>query len=84
MCFQYIPPCLRGEERTNEWWNRLGKVPPRIKSGMVEQGTMMIGYQPLAGRTNFIRMVTTNPHATKSDMDFILDEVERLGINIVV
>lgn len=59
-------------------------MPPQIKSGMVAEGTTMIGYQPLQGRTNFIRMVTSSPHACAADMDFVLDEVDRLGRNIVV
>ena len=86
VCFQYIPPCLRGEGQKSdeEWKRRLGKVAPQIKSGMVDQGTMMIGYQPLQGRNNFIRMVTSSPHACPKDMDFVLDEVERLGKGIVV
>ena len=26
LCFWYIPKCLRGQEETKEWWQRLGKV----------------------------------------------------------
>lgn len=57
---------------------------PLIKNGMVERGTMMIGYQPLGNRVNFIRMVATSPHLTEEDMSFVLDEVEKIGKNIIV
>ena len=26
VCFWYIPPSLRGQEETKEWWGKLGKV----------------------------------------------------------
>ena len=42
-------------------------------------GTLMVGYQPLGDKVNFFRSVFSNPAATKSDVDFLLDELERLG-----
>lgn len=64
--------------------SRLGKVAPVIKARMVAKGSMMIGFQPLAGLPNSIRMTLAAPHATQEDMDFVLDEVERLGHDIEV
>ena len=26
VCFWYIPPSLRNQEETKEWWDKLGKV----------------------------------------------------------
>ena len=26
VCFWYIPPSLRGQDETKEWWEKLGKV----------------------------------------------------------
>ena len=26
VCFYYIPPSLRGQEETPEWWQKVGKV----------------------------------------------------------
>ena len=46
---------------------------------MVEAGTMMISYQPLGDLPNFLRMVTVSPAATEADMDFVLNELERIG-----
>lgn len=39
----------------------------------------MIGYQPLGNKPNFFRYVCANPSATKDDIDFLLNEICRLG-----
>ena len=44
----------------------------------------MISYQPLRDFPNFFRMVTVAPAATTADMDFVLDELERLGVDLQV
>ena len=46
---------------------------------MVEQGTLLIGYQPDGDRVNFFRMVVSNTAATTQDMDFVVSEIQRLG-----
>ncbi len=41
---------------------------------------MLIGYQPLGSFVNFFRFVTTNGDGvTTRDMDFVLQEIARLG-----
>ena len=58
------------------------KVAPEIKRRMVEKGSLMIGYQPLSkkGFVNFFRLVVPGqPLPTYQDMDFIIDEIDRLG-----
>ena len=63
------------------------KCPPpsrRIKAAMVLKGSMMIGYQPLRDLPNFFRMVVAAPTATEADMDFVLEEIERLGEGLEV
>ena len=62
----------------------LVQVAPIVKARMVAEGTMMMNYQPLQDLPNFLRMTLTAPRATKEDMDFVLDEVERLGRDIDV
>ncbi len=84
MCFWYIPPCLRQCTDEAERRQRLGKVAPVIKARMVAKGSMMIGFQPLGELPNFIRMTLAVPQATEEDMDFVLDEVERLGMDVQV
>lgn len=85
VCFWYIPPSLRNQPETDEWWAKISKVAPELKARMVSKGTMMIGYQPMASKNfvNFIRMVMTcTPTPTTDDMDFVLDEIERLGADL--
>ena len=55
------------------------QVAPKIKQRMVEQGTLLIGYQPDGDRVNFFRMVVSNTAATTQDMDFVVSEIQRLG-----
>lgn len=45
----------------------------------MKSGTMMVGYQPLGNKVNFFRMVVFSPLVSQKDMDFFLDEIERLG-----
>ncbi|XP_063880876.1 cysteine sulfinic acid decarboxylase-like isoform X2 [Scylla paramamosain] len=82
VCFWFIPASMRGKDETPEWWVQLSKVAPSIKERMVQQGTLMVGYSPIAVKklVNFFRMVTTcTPTPTPAHMDFVLDEIERLG-----
>ncbi len=56
-----------------------------IKKRMVEKGSMMIGYQPLAHKNlvNFFRLVIPcQPPPSHQDMDFVIEEIERLGCDL--
>lgn len=57
------------------------QVAPKIKARMIIEGSMMIGYQPneSKGLVNFFRIIIRNPDCDSSDMDFVLDEIQRLG-----
>ncbi|XP_075963905.1 glutamate decarboxylase 1 isoform X4 [Anarhichas minor] len=79
VCFWYIPPSLRGLPDGDERRERLHKVAPKIKAMMMESGTTMVGYQPQGDKVNFFRMVISNPAATMSDIDFLIEEIEGLG-----
>lgn len=57
----------------------LPQVAPVIKARMMEYGTTMVSYQPLGDKVNFFRMVISNPAATHQDIDFLIEEIERLG-----
>lgn len=82
VCFWYIPPSLKGMPRDKEWNVKLHKVAAKIKAQMMEEGTVMVSYQPLNEKPNFFRMVFSNPASKKSDIDFLLDEIERLGCDL--
>ncbi|KAL7851660.1 hypothetical protein AOLI_G00220160 [Acnodon oligacanthus] len=79
VCFWYLPTSMRnmppGPERDRE----LHMVAPKIKAKMMEEGVTMIGYQPLGDKVNFFRCVFSNPATQKEDVDFLLDEITRLG-----
>nr|ABF22453.1 cysteine sulfinic acid decarboxylase [Takifugu rubripes] len=79
ICFWFIPPSLRGKEGNPDYQEKLAKVAPAIKERMMKKGSMMVGYQPLENKVNFFRMVVLSPLVSQEDMDFCLDEIERLG-----
>uniref|UniRef100_A0A670ICG0 Glutamate decarboxylase 1 n=1 Tax=Podarcis muralis TaxID=64176 RepID=A0A670ICG0_PODMU len=79
VCFWYIPPSLQKIPKGPEREKRLHQVAPKIKARMIEEGTTMVSYQPHGNHVNFFRMVFSNPATKKSDVDFLLEEIERLG-----
>ncbi|NWW79999.1 CSAD decarboxylase, partial [Climacteris rufus] len=79
LCFWFIPPRLRGQESSPEFWDKLGKVAPAIKERMIRRGSMMVGYQPHGSLVNFFRQIVINPTVTHRDLDFFLDEIQELG-----
>ncbi|KAK6492179.1 glutamate decarboxylase 1-like [Huso huso] len=79
VCFWYIPPSLRELPNGQERSKRLHEVAPRIKAKMMEEGTTMIGYQPQGKNVNFFRCVFSNPATSKADVDFLIEEIVRLG-----
>lgn len=84
ICFWYIPKCIRGLEENYDWWAKLYTIAPTIKERMVLSGSMMVGYSPLPckNKGNFFRMtLACFPPTREEDIDFLIDEIERLGEN---
>lgn len=52
---------------------------PVLKARMMQTGTLMVGYQPDDRRPNFFRNIISSAAVTESDVDFLLDEMDRLG-----
>lgn len=50
-----------------------------LKSRMMQTGTLMVGYQPLDHRPNFFRNIISSAAVTEADIDFLLNEMDRLG-----
>ena len=50
-----------------------------LKSRMMQAGTLMVGYQPLDHRPNFFRNIISSAAVTHADVDFLLNEMDRLG-----
>lgn len=85
VCFWYIPKCMRNQTEDEQWWQQLYTVAPTIKEQMMNRGCMMIGYCPLPNKQkgNFFRMtLACFPPAREDVIDFLVDEIERLGDEI--
>uniref|UniRef100_U5ELT3 Putative glutamate decarboxylase n=1 Tax=Corethrella appendiculata TaxID=1370023 RepID=U5ELT3_9DIPT len=77
--FWYIPKRLRGAPHDANLRAECGKLCPIIKSRMMESGTLMVGYQPDDRRPNFFRSIISSAAVTEADVDFMLNEIDRLG-----
>ncbi|KAB0406208.1 hypothetical protein E2I00_012565 [Balaenoptera physalus] len=55
------------------------QIAPKIKAQMIEEGTGMLNYQPYGDKVNFFRMVFSNPATRQTDVDYVIDEIQRLG-----
>ena len=60
------------------------QVAPLVKERMMKEGTAMVTYNPLGNLVNFFRVVVPNLDISTSDMDFLIDEIVRLGEDIVI
>ena len=60
----------------------LFQIAPRIKELMVLKGSLMIGYQPLRQLPNFFRFVLQNSGFTNDDVDYVLNEINKLGYSL--
>lgn len=49
---------------------------------MMNSGTLMISYQPLGDVPNFFRNIISNPGVQEKDVDFLLDEMDKLGYDL--
>ena len=82
VCFWYVPERLRGKEHDHKKMEDLGRVTAELKSRMMYAGNLMISYQPLDDKPNFFRSIISNQACTEEDIDFMLEELDRLGIDL--
>jgi len=82
VCFWYVPERLRGKEHDQARMEELGRVTAELKSRMMYAGNLMISYQPLDDKPNFFRSIISNQACTEEDIDFMLEELDRLGIDL--
>lgn len=64
---------------------QISKICPTIKLNMMQDGQLMINYQPMTSKNlpNFFRMVLTCiPAASKVQMDAVVDKILQLAHNI--
>lgn len=57
----------------------ISQICPIIKARMMEAGTLMVGYQPDDRRPNFFRSIISSAAVTEKDVEFMLNEIDRLG-----
>ncbi|XP_014488839.1 PREDICTED: cysteine sulfinic acid decarboxylase [Dinoponera quadriceps] len=85
VCFWYIPPSMRKQQETGDWWGKLYKVTSKIKERMILEGSLMIGYTPLPAKNigNFFRMVICcQPPPTESSMDHVISQIEKFALDL--
>uniref|UniRef100_A0A1B0DFY0 Glutamate decarboxylase n=1 Tax=Phlebotomus papatasi TaxID=29031 RepID=A0A1B0DFY0_PHLPP len=74
---------LRKHKMINGQNSKCGRISPQIcpiiKARMMQTGTMMVGYQPDDRRPNFFRSIISSAAVTEKDVDFMLEEFDRLG-----
>lgn len=81
--FWYVPPSLAGIDRqSDQFIRRIESVAPTIKARMMAKGSLMMTYQPLREIPNFFRFVLQNSSLTFEDMDYIVNEIVRLGSDL--
>ncbi|XP_054709098.1 glutamate decarboxylase-like [Uloborus diversus] len=81
--FWYIPKRLRNVPHSPQKEKTLGELTAVLKGRMMNAGTLMISYQPLNcgvfNLPNFFRNIISSAAVQESDVDFLLDELDRLG-----
>uniref|UniRef100_A0A673ZR02 Glutamate decarboxylase like 1 n=1 Tax=Salmo trutta TaxID=8032 RepID=A0A673ZR02_SALTR len=82
VCFWYIPPSLRDTADGPEFWRKVHAVAPVVKERMMKEGSMMVGYQPHGDKANFFRQIIISPQVSREDMDFLLDQIHSLGMDL--
>lgn len=78
-CVVWVPPELRPFDPhalSDDARQRLHALAPAVKARMQDEGTAMIGYQPLDG-LNCFRLLFMNPRVTLDDADALLDLIDR-------
>ncbi|GFO11402.1 glutamate decarboxylase 1 [Plakobranchus ocellatus] len=84
VCFWYLPTAWRTRPLSQIKDEHLHKIAPAVKARMMEAGTLMVQYQPLGNMPNLFRVAVSNPALTRSDLDFLLDELDNMGNEIPV
>ncbi|XP_032790966.2 glutamate decarboxylase isoform X2 [Daphnia magna] len=79
VCFWYVPTRFRTMAPGPERDRLLGQITPILKGRMMSTGTLMVGYQPQGKLPNFFRCIISNQAVTEEDVDFLVDEMDRLG-----
>lgn len=83
-CLWWVPPELRPLDLaalSAATRVRIHALAPAVKARMQDDGTAMIGYQPL-DELNCFRLIFMNPRATVADADALLDLIDRYASDL--
>jgi glutamate/tyrosine decarboxylase-like PLP-dependent enzyme len=83
-CLLWIPPGSRATDTASlprDLRDRLHALAPAVKARMQDEGTAMIGYQPLDG-LNCFRLLFMNPRVTADDADTLLGLIDRYASEV--
>lgn len=78
--FLWVPPGLDMETASASERGDLHALAPRVKARMQQDGTAMVGYQPVGG-LNAFRLLFMNPEVTTDDVDETLALIARYGLD---
>lgn len=85
--FFYFPNCLLGQEKNDEFWEKVHQLAPIIKAEMIKRGNIMLAYQKQDSSyrklVNFLRPSITLGKE-KEDMEFIIKEIHEIGKDIII
>ena len=79
VCLLWVPPEMRPVDLDAIGPSdvaRLHHLAPRVKSRMQDEGTALVGYQPIRD-LNCFRLLFMNPDVTTTDVDALLDLIDR-------
>ena len=80
---RFIPPSARNLPEGPEKDKLMDMATIEIRKRMQQEGKLLTNYSDLAGlNAHFFRHITCNPGANHADMDFVLQEIARLGDNL--
>lgn len=82
VCFWYVPARFRTMAPGPERDRLLGQITPILKGRMMTTGTIMVGYQPQGQLPNFFRCIISNQAVSEVDIDFLVEEFDRLGTDL--
>ncbi|CAG7835856.1 unnamed protein product [Allacma fusca] len=78
-CFWYVPKRLQSMRHGKERETLLGEVSSVIKRRMMNKGSLMLNCARKGNNAYFFEAVISNPGVEKADLDFLIEELDRLG-----
>ncbi|XP_052806238.1 glutamate decarboxylase 1-like [Mya arenaria] len=79
VCFWYTPEKIRTIKSHQDRSFQLHKLTACLKGLMMEKGSMLLQYQPLGSMPNFFRIAFSNSAITRTDLDFVVQEIVDLA-----